>query len=211
MPPCSGWFQNLVRRLSRLPALRPPRRRGKPINLTSDPSPDAFPSFSRDGKWIYFTSDRESHNKIWKMPASGGKPTKVTDAVGYAATESPDGTHIYYIETYDKPSPLWRIPVSGGTPDKVLDGVVFANYVVRKRGIYYIDKPSGQGVVYYFDRPTGETRLQYFDFATRKSTTVARNLGNVGAFLTVSPDGRTFLYNRVDSSVDNLMLVENFR
>ena len=119
--------------------------------------------------------------------------------------------HTYYIETYDKSSPLWRILVSGGTPDKVLDGVFFANYVVRERGIYYIYKPSGQGGVYYFDRPTGETRLQYFDFATRKSTTVARNLGNVGSFLTVSPDARTFLYSRVDSSVDDLMLVENFR
>jgi len=64
---------------------------GKPIDLTSDPATDAFPSFSRDGKWIYFTSDWESHDKIWKMPASGGKPTKVTGAVGYAATQSPDG------------------------------------------------------------------------------------------------------------------------
>ena len=35
-----------------------PSTGGKPLNLTSDPSTDAFPSFSRDGKWIYFTSDR---------------------------------------------------------------------------------------------------------------------------------------------------------
>ena len=187
-----------------------PSAGGKTLNLTSDPSTDAFPSFSRDGKWIYFTSGRESHNKIWKMPASGGKPTKVTDAVGYVATESPDGAHIYYIETYDKPSPLWRIPVSGGTPEKVLDGVFFANYVVRERGIYYVDKPSGQGGIHFMDRPTGETRLQYFDFATRKSTTVARNLGDVGA-ITISPDGHTLLYGRTDLSVDELMLVENFR
>jgi hypothetical protein len=40
---------------------------------------------------------------------------------------------------------------------------------------------------------------------------MARNLGNVDLFLTVSPDGRTILYCREDSSVDCLMLVENFR
>ena len=53
--------------------------------------------------------------------------------------------------------------------------------------------------------------LSSFDFATGKSTTVARNLGDVGLGLTTSPDGRTILYSRVDSSVDDLMLVENFR
>jgi hypothetical protein len=39
---------------------------------------------------------------------------------------------------------------------------------------------------------------------------VARNLGDVGA-ITISPDGHTFLYGRTDLSVDELMLVENFR
>ncbi len=40
---------------------------------------------------------------------------------------------------------------------------------------------------------------------------MARNLGDVDNPLTASADGRTILYGRVDSSVDDLMLVENFR
>ena len=90
-------------------------------------------------------------------------------------------------------------------------GSCSGNFVVLERGIYYIDRPSGEGGIYCIDRPSGETRLQYFDFATRRSTTVARNLGNVDIPLTASPDGRTILYSRMDSSVDDLMLVENFR
>ena len=89
------------------------------------------------------------------------------------------------------------IPTSGGAPVKVLEGVVLANFVVLKGGIYYIDRPSGDGGIYYRRPATGETRLQYFDFATRKSTTVARNLGNVDLPLTALRDGRTILYPRV--------------
>jgi hypothetical protein len=81
----------------------------------------------------------------------------------------------------------------------VLEGIVRRNFAVLGRGIYYIDQPSG------------EARLQFFDFSTGRSTTVARNLGEVRLGLTASPDGRTILYTREDSSVDDLMLVENFR
>jgi hypothetical protein len=98
-----------------------------------------------------------------------------------------------------------------GVPVKILEGVVLGNFEVLEGGIYYIDRPSGEGGFYSIDGPSGETRLEYFDFATRRSTTVARNLGNVDVGLTVSPDGRTILYSRVDSSIDDLMLVENFR
>jgi hypothetical protein len=49
------------------------------------------------------------------------------------------------------------------------------------------------------------------DFATGRLMTVARNLGTVRPLLTATPDGRTILYTREDSSGDDLMLVENFR
>jgi hypothetical protein len=145
------------------------------------------------------------------MPSSGGDGVQVTSNGGLAALESIDGAYIYYVQTVEGPSPLWRLPVSGGIPVKVLEGVVMVSFAVLDGGIYYIDRPSGVGSVHYSDRPSGETRLQYFDFATRRSKTVARNLGNVEPFLTATPDGRTILYTRIDSSIDNLMLVENFR
>ena len=136
---------------------------------------------------------------------------QVTNSVGYAPLESPEGAYIYYVDTLDGPGTLWRVPVSGGAPVKVLEGVVLANFVILKGGIYYIDRPLGDTGAHYFDRPSGETRLQYFDFATRRSTTVARDLGDVDLPLTASPDGRTILFPRADSPVNDLMLVENFR
>ena len=185
-----------------------PAAGGKPRNLTSHPASDAFPSFSRDRQWIYFNSNRSGENRIWKTPASGGDAVQVTDSIEHAPFESPDGAFLSYVETLDKSSPLFRLPVSGGTPFKVLDGVVLANFVVLEGGIYFIDRPSGKGGI---DKPSGNTRLQYFDFTTRGSTTVVRDLGAVDLPRTASPDGRTILYSRMDSSVDDLVLVDNFR
>jgi len=189
-----------------------PAAGGKPRNLSAHPATDAFPSFSRDGRWVYFSSNRGSGNPaIWKVPSSGGEAVLVTNTVGHAVQASPDGAYLYYLETTDRPSPLWQMPVSGGTPVKLLDGVVLLAFAVIDGGIYYIDRPDRAPGEYLPNRASGDARLQYFDLATRRSRTVATSLGNVGLGLTVSPDGRTILYSRVDSAVDDLMLVENFR
>jgi eukaryotic-like serine/threonine-protein kinase len=188
-----------------------PAAGGKPRNLTAHPATDAFPSFSRDGRWIYFSSNRSGGDPvIWKVPSSGGDAVRVTNGIGNAASDSPDGADIYYNEAWDRPSPVWRLSGSGGVAARVLEGVVLGNFTVLERGIYYIDRPSLKGGTHSTDG-VGQPRLQYFDVATRRSTTVAANLGNVGLGLTASPDGRTILYSRVDASVDDLMLVENFR
>jgi hypothetical protein len=189
-----------------------PAAGGRPRNVTSHPAMDAWPSFSRDGKWIYFTSDRTGVLQIWRARTSGGNAVQLTSNGGFMPEPSPDGAYVYYVQTWNPPSPLWRVPASGGAPEKVLDGVLLANFVVLEGGIYYIDRPSGQGASQMTDAPSGETRLQYFDLKTRRSTTVARNLGNVFIGpLTASTDGRTIFFGRVDSSVDDLMLVENFK
>jgi eukaryotic-like serine/threonine-protein kinase len=176
-----------------------PSTGGKPRRLTSHPANDHVPSFSRDGRWIYFSSNRTGDQQIWKIPASGGDAIQVTHSVGYVAFEWPDAGSVYYTQTTGGPSPLWHLPTAGGQPVKALEGVVMRAFTALDSGIYYID------------RPLGEARLQFFNFATGKSTTVARNLGDVRLGLTASPDGRTIIYSRVDSSVDDLMLVENFR
>jgi dipeptidyl aminopeptidase/acylaminoacyl peptidase len=183
----------------------------QPRNPISNPASDGYPSFSRDGQWIYFTSNRTGERYVWKVPVSGGDVVQVTNTVAYAPQESPNRAYVYYVDTMDMPSPLWRVPTSGGVPEKVLEGVVLGNFAVLASGIYYIDRPSGGGGFFAIDGPSGEARLQYFDFATRRSTTVARNLGNVDIGFTVAPDGRTILYSRVDSSIDDLTLVKNFR
>jgi len=179
-----------------------PAEGGKPRNLTSHPATDTFPTFSRDGRWIYFSSSRAGEPTIWKMPAAGGPAIQVTTTgPGMMAIESADGAFLYYTESRNTNSPatLWRVPVAGGATERMTDGVNSTGFDVTNGGIYYLHQAAG------------ETRVQYFDLATRQTNTVAGNLGNADFGLAASPDGRTILFTRIDSSVNDLMLVENFR
>jgi len=176
-----------------------PAAGGKPRRLTTDPAIDLAPYFSRDGKWIYFSSMRSGDYRVWKMPAEGGDAIQVTpNQGGGGAVESADGKSIYY-NTVAVVGSVWRKPLSGGDPVKVIDGVVWFNWWLMPNGAYYID------------RQEGEARLQYLNFVTRKTTTIAGNLGEVSAGLTASPDAKTIIFSRKDSSADDLMIVENFR
>ncbi|MCI0603024.1 serine/threonine-protein kinase [bacterium] len=174
-----------------------PAAGGKPRRLTSHPSIDIQPVFSHDGKWIYFASMRSGDFRIWKMPANGGDAIQVTPNQGRGAMESADGKNLYY-HAVSVVAPLFRLPTTGGRPIKVLDGIIWYNYCLVKNGIYYIDQQES------------ETRLQFLDLASGNSTTIAQNLGKAATGLTASPDGKTILFARVDSSIDDLMLVENF-
>lgn len=43
---------------------------------------DAYPSFSPDGKWIAFDSNREEANEIYVISANGGEPRRITTSPG---------------------------------------------------------------------------------------------------------------------------------
>ena len=135
---------------------------------------------------------------------------QITKTTGAISIESTDGRDLYYVETVERPGPLWRLPLSGGAPVKIVDSILFGNFDVIDTGLYYMDRSPGESGGFFTDQAGGEARLQFFDFATRRSTTIARNLGVVRPGLTVSRDGRTIFFTRVDSAVDELMLVENF-
>ena len=179
-----------------------PSTGGKPRNVTAHPAREAFASFSRDGRWIYFTSNRTGEFAIWKISVSGGEAVRVSPGAGLFGIESADGANFYYVDTAsaNRPGRLLRLPLKGGEPVQVLDDVVSTCFDVLDKGIYYIERIGS------------ESRLKYFDFASSRSNVIVENLGNVGGFgISASPDGRTILYSRVDSSVNDLMLVDNFR
>ena len=177
-----------------------PSTGGQPRRLTSHPGFDQGATFTADGRFIYFSSTRSGTYEIWKMPfPGGGEPVQITKRGGWYGVESPDRQSLYYTGIDAVNGVLWRVPLGGGEPVRVLDGLIWWGFVLVDSGIYY------------FDRPAAQARLRFFDFATRQSRTIAENLGDVRWVPTATRDGRTLYYSRVDSSTDDLMVVENFQ
>src|SRR5438128_1202651 len=139
-------------------------------------------SWSNDGRWIYFASNRTGEFQIWKIPATGGEAERLTSKGGFGPAESPDGKYVYYAKGMQTAG-LWRVPVSGGDEEEVLDLLpagAWKLWVVTDRGIYFGSQtPPHREICFY-------------NFSTRK---IAK-LGSIGgeppggSSLALSPDGR---------------------
>ncbi len=70
---------------------------------------DVRPSWSRDGRWIYFGSSRSGDNQIWKIPEEGGQAVQTTKNGGLGGFESPDGQWVLYASIDYENSDLWLV------------------------------------------------------------------------------------------------------
>lgn len=90
------------------------------VQLTANTGSDNnYPSFSRDGRFIVFTSNRTGSTQIWRMDADGHNQKQLTfgeesnERVN-APTFSADGQSVFFIERGKTPGAIWKIPVEGG-------------------------------------------------------------------------------------------------
>ncbi len=106
--------------------------------FTASPSEEGRASWSRDGRWLYFRSDRSGDRQTWKRRTDGsGEPIQVTRGGGYEAFESPDGSTLYYIRSREQ-AELWSVSVDAGEEQLVLEGPREANWRVVDRGVVYL-------------------------------------------------------------------------
>jgi hypothetical protein len=136
------------------------------------------------------------------MPAEGGQAVQVTQKGGQAAFEAPDRKTLYYARGFGVPG-LWKVPVEGGEETLVLEQLD-----VKDWGQWGV---TAEGI-YFYNRRT--MAIEFFSFATQKVTEVFKPAkGPPGAppGLAVSPDCRSILWDQLDQSTSNIMLVENFR
>lgn len=181
---------------------------GGPVRrLRNDTSDDGVASWSRDGRWIYFASNRSGNWQVWKRTVDGGQPIQVTANGGFAALEAPDGKSIYYTKFSE--DGIWQVSVEGGQEVKVVDEPpknYWGYFAVGRDGLYFV---GDTGIP-----PKHRPGFKFFDFATRKITVMGdmdKGPYEGAPGLSVSPGGKYLLYVQLDEGRNSLMMAENFR
>ena len=177
--------------------------------MTSSRTYDARPRYSRDGRWIYFTSTRSGDYQIWRMradaPGADAEATQMTRQGGIEAEESPDGRYLYYAKR--NRAGLWRLSLGepGAREEKVLDIGGEGRWTLRPDGILVLIGGLGE-----------PPAIGFFDFTTRRESEVRALPGDwsfvqYGGAFAVSPDGQWAVVTVERVVESDLMLVEGFR
>jgi eukaryotic-like serine/threonine-protein kinase len=175
-----------------------PASGGVPKRLTTDPSDDTSPSYSRDGRWIYFASARSGQFEVWKMPAEGGDAVKITSIGGSVPFESSDGKTLYFV-ALSKGRGIWKMSVQGGEAVQVTGPINQVAYAVGAEGIFYSPAPdSGQ-----------KGSIRFISFSNGQSRTVVVMDRPIGHAMCLSPDQRFLLFAPPDQTGSDLMLIED--
>jgi Tol biopolymer transport system component/DNA-binding winged helix-turn-helix (wHTH) protein len=172
--------------------------------ITHGDTDNVVPSWSRDGKSIYFASIRTGSRQVWKHSLEDGSERQLTEHGGFDPFESYDGRTIYY-SRFDEPG-IWSMPASGGSESPVVSGKPQVNYwghwAVTESGLYLLDVDAEP-------RPA----VEFYSFATRRITPVLsleQKPSSWSASLSASRDGRTIFYTQFDPQ-SVIKMVENFR
>ena len=140
---------------------------GPPHRFVNDVADEAVASWSRDGHWIYYASNRSGAWQVWKRTVDGGgQPVQVTKNGGFAPLEAPDGKSIYYTR-FDEHG-VWEVPVVGGEETKVLQDEPFKGYwgyfAVGRDGLYFIGDTGTPN--------KHQAGFKFYDFTTKKISNI---------------------------------------
>jgi Tol biopolymer transport system component len=166
------------------------------------------PSFSRDGKWLYFCGGSEVRPQVYRMPYPRGPAVALTKDHGYWPRESADGARVHFVRGFgaNRDNELWSVSVKGGDEAPVPGFPRMAWGVVT-------DWTPVHGGIYFVDGDRRQPGLAYFDLTTREARRVA-DIEPTAPFvggLAVAPDGTWALFSRQEAETADIMLVEGFK
>jgi Tol biopolymer transport system component/DNA-binding winged helix-turn-helix (wHTH) protein len=160
--------------------------------LTNNPFFDILPLVSRDGRYIFLTSNRSGSNQVWRMNADGSNQIQITKSVGgYTRFVTPDGKWVYFESGLQQT--LWRVSTDGGEETQI-----------SGPGSAFAFSPDGQFVSYYFrsKESANRFRLAVMSLESRKisKTFNLADQESRGGLIAWAPDNKSFYYIASDGS-----------
>ena len=172
-----------------------PLHAGVPVQLTKSPAADRHPTWSADGSFIVFESNRSGTDwHLYRIPSGGGEETQISfDALSQMQPEiSPDGTRIVYLQAVAdmaggiSSSGISVMPTFGGQPSVL---------VPRGSSIRLLPTWAPDGSTIYFTKgvPTVGNWDIYKVSSTGGPETFVLDFGDDGTSA-ISPDGQTITW-----------------
>jgi len=183
---------------------------GEPVQITNDSASDYVPTWSRDGQWVYFASDRTGSPQIWKAPAKGASEAlPVTASGGLHGIESHDGRFLYYAKTRSKETAIWRMSSETHAETPVVEEVSsgWSNWALGQDGVFFIDSAPG-------DDGVEDWAVYLRRFGADVNELLARlphppTAGAPG--FSVSPDGNNAIAGQITIESDLMIAEGDFR
>ena len=179
-----------------------PLEAGVPVQLTDSPAKDRHPTWSGDGTFIVFESNRSGEAwHLYRVDASAGPATQISFAANsqLAPEISPDGSKIVYIQGFASVSTgamngsaICVMPVGGGAPITLVpdDG----------RFRYHPTwSPDGSTIYFSLRLVPGDGFYDIYKVSASGGTeSLVVDLGDEDFSQTVSPDGATLTWGSHD-------------
>jgi Tol biopolymer transport system component len=184
---------------------------GAPRQWSSTRSPGRS-SWSRDGRWLYFSEfDENRVRQLLRVSSTDPSQRNVlTSDGGFEGFESEDGSELYYVR--DRERELRRMPAGGGPSTLINTGSPIAHgwWGVGQGGIYFVDMwdPALYSVP---PISKGAKRVMFVDLKTgarRQIGTITGDLNGVFPDFCVAPDGKHIYFSVLEVSVSQIRMME---
>jgi len=177
------------------------RETGAVERLTDHPAADRNPAWSKDGRTIYFGSNRTGRWEIWRLDRETGAVEQVTTDGGFRA-QIGDNDEIFYVKREMAGLYVKRVE-EGGEERLVTDQLLpldWANWTVVGSNVNFIARDDDI-----------EAQLVRLNIETGQND-VVRALADFPYYsgLAISPDESGVIFTRTEIIESDLMMMEGF-